>query len=139
VILCLQDTTELNFKAQDIAGLGSSSYAAQRGMYAHPTCAVSLSREPLGVLDAWMWAREPKDERGERDGIWESLRWTEGYQRIAGYAEELPDTRMVYVADRESDLLELMETAYDWAIRRIGSFARNITAIYRTVTSYGVT
>ncbi len=123
VVLCLQDTTELNFNGQDIAGLGPLSYEAQRGMYVHPTYAVSVSREPLGVLDAWMWAREPKDERGERDGIRESVRWTEGYQRLADYAEELPDTRLVYVADRESDLLELMETAHelgypaDWLIR----------------------
>jgi len=123
VVLCLQDTTELNFNGQEIAGLGPLSYEAQRGMYVHPTYAVSVAREPLGVLDAWMWAREPKDERGERDGIRESVRWTEGYQRIAEYAEELPDTRLVYVADRESDLLELMETAdelgypADWLIR----------------------
>ena len=103
VVLCLQDTTELNFNGQEIAGLGPLSYEAQRGMYVHPTYAVSLSREPLGVLDAWMWAREPKDESGKRDGMWESLRWTEGYQRIAECAEELPDTRLVYVADRESD------------------------------------
>ena len=123
VVLCLQDTTELNFNGQDIAGLGPLSYEAQRGMYVHPTYAVSLSREPLGVLDAWLWAREPKDENGKREGIRESLRWTEGYQRVAEYAEELPSTRLVYVADRESDLLELIKKARDlgnpadWLIR----------------------
>jgi hypothetical protein len=123
VVLCLQDTTELNFNGQAIAGLGPLSYETQRGMYVHPTYAVSLSREPLGVLDAWMWAREPKDETGQREGIRESLRWTEGYQRVADYAEELPSTRLVYVADRESDLLELIKTACDlghpadWLIR----------------------
>ncbi len=123
IVLCLQDTTELNFNGQSIAGLGPLSYEAQRGMYVHPTYAVSLSREPLGVLDAWMWAREPKDENGERDGIRESSRWTEGYQRVAECAEELPATRLVYVADRESDILELMKAAHDmnypadWLIR----------------------
>jgi hypothetical protein len=123
VVLCLQDTTELNFNGQEIAGLGPLSYEAQRGMYVHPTYAVSLAREPLGVLDAWMWAREPKDENGKRDGLRESVRWTEGYQRIAEYAQELPDTRLVYVADRESDLMELMKVAHDldypadWLIR----------------------
>ena len=123
VVLCLQDTTELNFNGQEIAGLGPLSYEAQRGMYVHPTYAVSLSREPLGVLDAWMWAREPKNENGEREGVRESLRWTEGYQRVAEYAEELPATRLVYVADRESDILELMKAAHnmgypaDWLIR----------------------
>jgi len=34
-VLCLQDTTELDFNGQDIKGLGSLSYDAQRGMYLH--------------------------------------------------------------------------------------------------------
>jgi hypothetical protein len=76
VVLCLQDTTKLNFNGQEIAGLEPLSYEAQRGMYVHPTYAVSLAREPLGVLDAWMWARELKDENGERDGLRESVRLT---------------------------------------------------------------
>lgn len=51
--LCIQDTTELDLNGQVIAGLGPLYYAAQRGMYLHPTYAVSPTREPLGVLDAW--------------------------------------------------------------------------------------
>ena len=69
VVLCVQDTTELDFNGQAIAGLGPLSYEAQRGMYVHPTYAVSPEREPLGVLDAWMWAREPKDAKGQRGGL----------------------------------------------------------------------
>lgn len=123
VVLCLQDTTELNFNGQRIAGLGPLSYEAQRGMYVHPTYAVSPEREPLGVLDAWMWAREPKDAQGKRDGLLESARWTEGYLRIAELAGRLPDTRLVYVADREADIVALMAQARDlghpadWLIR----------------------
>ena len=52
VMLCTQDTTELDFNGQEASGLGPLSYEAQRGMYAHPTYAVSTSRELLGVLDA---------------------------------------------------------------------------------------
>lgn len=113
VVLCIQDTTELDFNGQAIAGLGPLSYEAQRGLYLHPTYAVSLAREPLGVLDAWMWAREPKDEAGVRGGLRESLRWSEGYQRVAELAAELPETRLVYVADREADIAELMVKARD--------------------------
>ena len=36
VVLCLQDTTELDFDGQDIIGLGPLSYEAQRGMYLRP-------------------------------------------------------------------------------------------------------
>jgi hypothetical protein len=107
-VLCVQDTTELDFTSQPgITGLGRLSYERQHGMYLHPTLAVSESGVALGVLDAWMWARKPK---GEVD-IRESRRWTEGYERIAELAADLPDTRLVYVADRESDLRELLDCA----------------------------
>ena len=65
VVLCIQDTTELDFNGQEVNCLGPLSYEAQRGMYVHPTYAVSTSREPLGVLDAWMWAREPRGTDGQ--------------------------------------------------------------------------
>ncbi len=63
-VLCLQDTTELDFNGQAIEGLGPRSYEAQWGTWLHPTCAVSTEREPFGVLDAWMRTREPKDVGG---------------------------------------------------------------------------
>jgi hypothetical protein len=123
VVLCIQDTTELNFNGQAIAGLGPLSYEAQRGMYLHPTYAVSPEREPLGVLDAWMWAREFKDKEGKRPGQPESRRWIEGYERVAEQAAKVPDTRLVYVADREADMAALMKrardlgTPADWLLR----------------------
>lgn len=123
VVLCLQDTTELDFNGRHTAGLGPLSYEAQRGMYLHPTYAVTPGRIPLGVLDAWMWAREARDAQGKRDGPKESLRWIEGYERIAEAAPQLPDTRLVYVADREADMIGLMARAQelgtpaDWLIR----------------------
>lgn len=36
-VLCIQDTTELDFNGQTITGLGPLSFEAQRGMYLHPT------------------------------------------------------------------------------------------------------
>ena len=123
VVLCIQDTTELDFNGQKATGLGPLSYERQRGMYVHPTYAVSTSREPLGVLDAWMWAREFKDKDGYRPGIMESLRWVEGYERLAELAPQLPKTRLVYVADREADIMALMVraddlgTPVDWLVR----------------------
>ncbi|CAG0930031.1 Transposase for transposon Tn5 [Planctomycetaceae bacterium] len=107
-VLCIQDTTELDFSSQQgIAGLGRLTYERQHGMYLHPTLAVSEGGVALGVLDAWMWARKPK---GEAD-IVESLRWAEGYERVAELAARLPGTRLLYVADREGDLRELIDLA----------------------------
>jgi hypothetical protein len=123
VVLMLQDTTELDFNRQSISGLGPLSYEAQRGLYVHPTYAVSFDREPLGVLDAWMWARDAKNADGRRPETKESTRWIEGYERVAELATKLPATRLVYVADRESDMIELMARASemgqptDWLLR----------------------
>ena len=112
VVLCLQDTTELDFRGQEIEGLGPLSYEAQRGLYLHPTYAVTPEREPLGLVNAWNWAREFKPEGGgARPGIVESRRWLEGYERLVDLAAQMPQTRLVYVADRESDLLALMQRA----------------------------
>jgi IS4 transposase len=108
VVLCLQDTTQLDFNGQDIEGLGPLSYEAQRGMYLHATYAVNPARVPLGVLDAWMWAREAKKSDGTRGGVLESERWIEGYERLAELAPELAATRLVCVGDRESDMLALL-------------------------------
>ncbi|PWF47965.1 IS4 family transposase [Massilia glaciei] len=123
VVLCIQDTTELDFNGQDTDGLGPLNYEARRGMYLHPTYAVTPEREPLGVLDAWMWAREERGADGVRPGLIESTRWTEGYERIAEMATNMPDTRLVYLADREADIVAMMRrardlgTPADWLVR----------------------
>ncbi len=123
LVLCLQDTTELNFNGQQIRGLGPLSYESQRGMYLHPTYVVTPNHVPLGCLDAWMWSREFKDSEGNRPGMNESLRWEEGYERVAELAQQMPETRLVYVADREADIVSLMNKAdeqgcpADWLIR----------------------
>lgn len=131
VVLCIEDTTELDFNGQQIDGLGRLSYDAQRGMYLHPTYAVTPQRVPLGVLNVQMWAREAKSAEGEKAREQpkasakekESVRWIKGYEHVAALAETMGTTRLVYVADREGDIMELMVTARDkghsadWLIR----------------------
>jgi hypothetical protein len=118
--LCIQDTTELDFTSQPgIAGLGRLSYDAHHGLYVHPTLAVTPAGVALGVLDAWLWARGPKDQ----PAVKASTRWVEGYPSVADLAETVPATRLVSVADREGDLRALMDAAArrghpaDWLIR----------------------
>lgn len=140
VVLCIEDTTELDFNGQQIEGLGRLSYEAQRGMYLHPTYAVTPDRVPLGVLNAWMWVRKEKEGSiAAEDGsaadkeaqpnaakeveAKESIRWIKGYDRVAALAKAMPETRLVYVADREGDIMALMvkardmENCADWLIR----------------------
>ena len=83
------------------------SYETQPGMYLHPTLAVTPTGVALGVLDAWMWVRKPKNE----PDVKERGRWVESYEILADLAETIPDTRWVYVADREGDLRALMDAA----------------------------
>ncbi len=52
VVLCLQDTTNLDFNGQDIDGLGPLTYEPQRGLLLHPTYVVTPDREPLGLTDS---------------------------------------------------------------------------------------
>ena len=120
VVLCLQDTTEANFTSQPgIAGLGRLSYEAQHGLYVHPTLVVTPDGVALGVIDAWIWARAPK----EVAQVKESTRWLEGYAIVADWAAQVPQTRLVYVADREGDIRDLMDRAAqrghpaDWLVR----------------------
>src|SRR5512135_2181750 len=108
VVLCIQDTTELDFTTQPgIAGLGRLSYAAQHGMYGHPTLVVTPQGGALGVIDAWMWARAPKGKATVK----ESVRWLEGYGIVADLAEMTPGIQLVYLADREGDIRALMDEA----------------------------
>ena len=149
VVLCLQDTTELDFEGKATRGLGPLSYEAQRGLYLHPTYAVTPGRVPLGVIDAWMWAREFKDQDGNRGGLCESVRWIEGYERVAEQAKQMPGTRLVYVADREGDIVELMRRARDlghpadWLIRSkhdrsLGKGAGKLSAALQDAPVLGV-
>ncbi len=60
-----------------------------------------------------MWARQPKGADGHLAGTKESLRWIEGYKRVAEMEADMTGTRLVYVADRESDIVGLMLCAQD--------------------------
>lgn len=65
------------------------------------------------ALAAAFARREPKNADGVRDDVKESTRWIEGYERVAERASALPQTRQVYVADREADILALLIKARD--------------------------
>ena len=124
-VLCIQDTTELDYTGKsDLQGLGTLNDETRRGLYLHPTLAVTPERLPLGILDCWSWTRPLAEGK-------ESIRWLEGYQRLGDAQqtlwEQAFDTRLVYLADRVADLFEIdaehrrqlerQEQAADWLIR----------------------
>ena len=61
IVLCPQDTTELDFSSHPGAvGLGRLNYEARQGMYLHATLLTTPQGHVLGTTNAWMWARSPK-------------------------------------------------------------------------------
>jgi hypothetical protein len=128
-VLCIQDTTELDYTTKKgIAGLGPLNYETRWGIYLHPTLALTPERVPLGLLEAHTWVREPGSLGEEKDPnrpleAKESLRWVDGFARVNALAETLSDTRLTYIADREGDLYDLFveapcpEHGADWLVR----------------------
>lgn len=130
VMLCVEDTSELDFTSKPkTEGLGPLNYKLTRGIHIHPMLAVTPEGLCLGVLDFWRWVRDASDHGGkDRQNRLsrplekkESLRWVEGYKKVCALQEEVRETRMVYLADRDSDLFELFEAAESgsaaWLIR----------------------
>ena len=118
VVLCIEDTTELDYTdKKETVGLGQLSFKARQGLLLHPMLAVTPERIPLGCLRSFLWARDPeihekkKDRKRQAIEKKESVRWIEGYRFITELAPQLPETRLVYVADRESDVYELFVAA----------------------------
>ena len=130
VVLSVEDTSELDFTSKPkTEGLGPLNYEATQGIHIHPLLAFTPEGLCLGVLDFWRWVRDPSDHGGkDRQNRLsrpleqkESLRWVEGYKKACALQEEVGETRVVYMADRDSDLFELFEAAEsgkaDWLIR----------------------
>jgi hypothetical protein len=128
-VLCIQDTTELDYSTKPgIAGLGPLNYESRWGLYLHPTLAVTPDRVPLGLLDLYSWAREPGrlgQEKGANRPLEdkESVRWVDGFAHVNALAEQLTETRLTYIADREGDIDDLFveapcpEQGADWLVR----------------------
>lgn len=119
VVLAPQDTTTLNYNHPDTDGLGPTGILSDDsiGLLLHDTLAFTPSGTPLGVLDAQCWARDPED-RGKRHRRKEmpieekeSFKWLKSYQRVAEIQKLCPQTTLVSIGDRESDIYELLVEA----------------------------
>jgi len=101
----IADTTAFKFTGEaDREGLGPINRNDQ-GFLAHVTLAVSAdgTRTPVGVLGVENWAR-PEKKTAKRP-VSESSRWWRGMQAAQQRAGGTP---LIHVADRESDIYELL-------------------------------
>lgn len=74
-------------------------------------CRLPLPGQPGRRVAGHYGAALGTDPETVRHGQKESTRWIEGYERVAEMAAEMPDTRLVYVADREADLMAMIARA----------------------------
>ena len=117
-VLCIQDGTRLNFtrrgQTQGLGAIGSNQTGAvARGLELHTTLAVNPDGVALGVLRAAFDAPAPPNPEAEGEPPpkpreeRKSFRWIEGLRDCAQAAEQLSQTRVVCVMDREADFLDL--------------------------------
>lgn len=116
VVLVPQDTTTLNYSTHPMTeGLGPVNNRKDRamGLLLHDTLAFTEEGTPLGILDGQCWARDPqqKGKRYRRKELpieqKESMKWLRSFQKAAQVQKLCPQTMLVVMGDRESDIYEL--------------------------------
>ena len=116
VVLAVQDTTSVDYTAhRGMEGLGPTNNKNNSaiGLLVHDTMAFATDGTPLGLINVQCWARDPQD-KGKRDRRKhlpieqkESMKWLRSYQAVCEVQKVCPDTMLVSVGDRESDIYEL--------------------------------
>ena len=106
-----------------------------RGLKVHTTFGVSGEGVPLGVLDQQVWSRDPaqatsgkkKKKKSNAKSLKdkESLRWLQA--QVASELERPEGVALVTVADRESDIYELMALLRDKGVHVLLRVCRNRT------------
>jgi len=114
VVVVASDSSSTNYTTRSShpdTGYISSNNA--QGFLVHVSLATTLDRLPLGVVDAKFWAREKEKPQSKvhRDYLpieeKESFKWIESYRKAQEFADEIPETQVINVADKEADILEL--------------------------------
>ncbi len=121
VVLAVQDTSSLNYTSHRATeGLGpiNTKKDPSVGMLLHDTMAFSPEGIPLGLLDVQCWARDPREsgKKYQRAQLpieqKESMKWLNSYRAVSEAQKLCPETMLVSVGDRESDLYDLFWEAH---------------------------
>jgi len=120
IVLAPQDTTTLDYTTHPMTeGFGPVCHKADQsiGLLLHDTLAFTEDGTPLGILDAQCWARDNKDQDKSRRRQAlpieqkESMKWLRSFEKVAEIQKLCPDTRLISIGDRESDIYELFDKA----------------------------
>jgi len=129
-VLNIQDTTEINLShLHSMTGLGEIGNPKNRGLFLHPSLAVSPDGVPIGLLSAQVWDRPPghhgktKKRKQKAFEEKESLRWwraiEESEKRVARPG------LLLHVGDRESDIYDVFKRARDAGYRLLARAAQD--------------
>ena len=116
-VLVIQDTTDLDFSERlHCNGLGdigkNQTGAVSQGLKMHSSLAVSEKGLPLGVLKTQIYASHFDEAEKAQDRPIEekeSHRWLSTIEDLNSVVEYLPETELLAVGDRESDMFELFD------------------------------
>ena len=116
-VLVIQDTTDLDFSERlHCNGLGdigkNQTGAVSQGLKMHSSLAVSEKGLPLGVLKTQIYASHFDEAEKAQDrpiAEKESYRWLSTIEDLHSVVEYLPETELLAVGDRESDMFELFD------------------------------
>lgn len=130
-VLVVQDTSDLDFSdrlhCNDLGDIGKNQTGAvSQGLKMHSALALSETGVPLGVLNTNFYAAHfDSDNRTQNRPIEEkeSYRWLRTIEDLREISQWVPETELIAVGDRESDLFEL----FDYRRRK----ARNIHLLVR--------
>jgi hypothetical protein len=120
VVLVAQDTSSLRYTMHaEMQGIGpiSSRVDGPQGLMVHSALAFRPDGLPLGLLDIECWARDPsefgkkKQRHSKPIEAKESFKWIRALTPIGSAAAHCPSTRVVTLADRESDIFEYLVEA----------------------------
>ena len=113
-VLCVNDTCQLDYTSQKKKeGKGTLQYKNQLGFLIHPLVVFTPKNVCLGVLDDFVYSRDPaeygKKKARKKKPIQEkeSYRWLQSYRKVVSYQKQCPETHLVYIADSEADIYDL--------------------------------
>jgi hypothetical protein len=120
IVLAVQDTTSFNYSTlvatEGFGPIGSPQKGPQ-GIMMHDTMAFTADGLPLGLIDAQVWARDPKEIGKKRTRSKrpieqkESAKWLHSFKAASTVQAACANTTVVSVGDREADIYELFALA----------------------------
>ena len=132
-VLVPQDTTSFNYskhpRTQGLGPIGDSIDGSQ-GIFLHHAFAISVQGEPLRIIHAKFWERDPNDFHKSRKNPKlmmqekESIKWLDAWRGTQEMARQLPGTQIISVCDREADIYEILEAAATTKTPNLGLLVR---------------